>query len=368
MPFLKQMEIVTDVDKLKVDIQETIMKYQTIKHWAYIVHDKDDTRPHYHIYLNFGGSSLDTKTVAEWFKIGENFISKVKGRKTDMYKYLTHSNDSQKFKHQYSWNEVIANFNIKEEAIKDDIVGHFEKFSYAQQIKYVSTLPPDSRASVVTKLDKLWKLRCKELTLNSDRNMKVVFVCGKSGTGKTYYAKKLLNSLDYDYCISSSSNDLFQDYLGQKSMILDDMRDSVFKFYDLLKILDNNTKSSCYSRFANKPIDCEMIVITSSVPIRFWYREFRTSDNESLMQFYRRISSYVDVKDKEILLYNRLDERGFPVGEPTRYKNEVFELKQKKEEDKFDLSAIFDKFCTRAEELKIGKTVLSKISDDDLIF
>lgn len=367
MPFLKQMEIVTDVDKLNVDIQETIMKYQTIKHWAYIVHDKDDTRPHYHIYLNFGGSSLDTKTVAEWFKIGENFISKVKGRKTDMYKYLTHSNDSQKFKHQYGWNEVIANFNIKEEAVKDDIVGHFEKFSYAQQIKYVSTLPPDSRASVVTKLDKLWRLRCKELTLNSDRNMKVVFVCGKSGTGKTYYAKKLLDSLGYDYCISSSSNDIFQDYLGQKSMILDDMRDSIFEFYDLLKILDNNTKSSCYSRFTNKPIDCEMIVITSSIPIRFWYRTLRLSDNESLLQFYRRISSYVDVKDKEILLYNGLDEKGYPVGEPVRYKNEVFELKQKKQENKFDLSVAFDRFCTRAEEIKVGQTILSEVLDDDNI-
>lgn len=45
MPFLKQIEIVTDVDKLNVDIQETIMKYQTIKQWAYIIHDKDDTRP-----------------------------------------------------------------------------------------------------------------------------------------------------------------------------------------------------------------------------------------------------------------------------------------------------------------------------------
>ena len=39
------MEIVTDADKLKVDIQETCMKYKTIKQWAYILHDKDDTRP-----------------------------------------------------------------------------------------------------------------------------------------------------------------------------------------------------------------------------------------------------------------------------------------------------------------------------------
>ena len=78
------MEIVTDADKLPVDIQATCKKYKTIKQWAYILHDKDDTRPHYHIYLNFGASSCDTAMVAKWFGIEENFIEKVKGRKTDV--------------------------------------------------------------------------------------------------------------------------------------------------------------------------------------------------------------------------------------------------------------------------------------------
>lgn len=366
MPFLKHCEIVCDVDKLKVDIQATIMKYQTIKYWAYINHDKDDTRPHWHIYLNFGGSSLDTKTVADWFQIGENFVSKVKGRKGDMYKYLTHSNDSQKFKHQYGWNEVVANFNVQEEAVKEDIIGHFDKFSYAQQIEYVSKLPPDSRASVITKLDKLWKLRCKELTLQTDRDMKVVFITGKPGTGKTYYAKKLLDSLGYDYCISSSSNDVFQDYMGQKSIILDDLRDTAFKFYDFLKILDNNTKSSCFSRFANKPIDCAMIIITSSVPIRYWYKELRfAGETESLLQFYRRISCYVEVKEKEVFVYNSLNESGVPEGLPLCYKNDVVLLKQQKEKERFDFSLIFDKFCDRSEPCNPR---IELISIDDEIF
>lgn len=372
MPYLKQCEIVTDVDKLKVDLQETIMSHQTIKKWAYIVHDKDDTRAHYHIYLNFGGSSIDTKDVAKWFYFGENFVSRVKGRSADMYKYLTHSNDSQKFKHQYDWSEVIANFNVQEESVKNDIIGHFDKFSYAQQIKYVSTLPPDSRASVVCKLDKLWKLRCKELSLQPDRNMKVIFVCGKSGTGKSFYSKKLLDSLGLDYCISSSSNDVFQDYMGQKAMIFDDLRDTTFKFYDFLKMLDNNTKSSCYSRFANKPIDCEYLVINTSIPLRFWYKELRyAGENESLIQLYRRISSYVEVKEKEVLVYNSVNEEGSPSGEAVRYKNEVYTLKQEKEKDKFDLSQIFDKFCTRTEEIcsgNSGQVKICEVVDDDLPF
>ena len=35
--------------------------------------------------------------------------------------------------------------------------------------------------------------------------------------------------MNLDYCISSSSNDPFQDYLGQKAIILDDLRDKSFE-------------------------------------------------------------------------------------------------------------------------------------------
>lgn len=56
---LKHYEIVTDADKLKVDIQKVCMEHKTIKQWAYILHDKDDTRPHYHIYVNFGKAGVD---------------------------------------------------------------------------------------------------------------------------------------------------------------------------------------------------------------------------------------------------------------------------------------------------------------------
>ena len=68
--FLKQMEIVVDEDKIHVDIQKTLMERKTIKKWAYILHDKDDTRNHYHIYINFGNSSINTEDVAKWFELG----------------------------------------------------------------------------------------------------------------------------------------------------------------------------------------------------------------------------------------------------------------------------------------------------------
>jgi len=138
---LRQMEIVCDVDKMPVDVYETLNKYSTIKDWAYIIHDKDDTRPHYHIYVHFGGASVQVDLVAKWFGIAPNFISKVKGRRTDMLEYLTHSNSTQQNKYQYPKSEVVSNFDFETEIKNSKIIGDFKNYSYAQQLQYVNTLP-----------------------------------------------------------------------------------------------------------------------------------------------------------------------------------------------------------------------------------
>lgn len=339
------MEIVTDADKLPVDIQATCKKYKTIKQWAYILHDRDDTRPHYHIYLNFGASSCDTAMVAKWFGIEENFIEKVKGRKTDVLLYLTHGNDTQKNKHQYDPSEVIANFDFETEIQNAKIIGDFERFSYAQQLQYVNTLPLGEKTKAFTQLKRLWELHCQCLTLNTDRQLQVVFICGRGGTGKTYYAKKLLNDLGYDYCISSSSNDPFQDYLGQKGIILDDLRDKSFPLADLLKTLDNNTASSVKSRFNNVVFNGEIIVITSSVPICYWYPEQRYEQYDTLDQLYRRISCYVVMTKEDITVYNDgVDEKGKPKGRGVVYKNDVAGV-ERNPAKKTDFGEVFGRFC-----------------------
>lgn len=341
---LRQMEIVTDQDKLPVDIQETCMKYKTIKQWAYILHDRDDTRPHYHIYLNFQNSSCDTAMVASWFGIPENFIERVKGRKADVLLYLTHGNDSQKNKHRYSPDEVVANFDFESEIESAKVLGDFSRFSYAQQLQYVNTLPVSEKTKAYAQLKRLWELHCQCLTLTADRKLDVMFICGRSGTGKTYYAKKLLASLGYDFCISSSSNDPFQDYLGQKAIILDDLRDRSFELEDLLKILDNNTFSSVRSRFMNKVFNGELIVITTPMPLAFWYREYRYNAFDTLEQLYRRISCYVEVTKAEIVVYDGVDEQGRPKGPGRVYRNELAEQTGLRE-GKRDFKAVFDRIC-----------------------
>ena len=358
---LRHCEIVQDVDKLKVDIQATCMKYRTIKQWAYIIHDRDDTRPHYHIYLNFGASPCPIEFVAKWFELaytddkgethdGTQFIEKVKGRKADILMYLTHENESQKYKHIYDRSEVHANFDFATEIEASKIIGDFEHYSYAQQLEYVNTLPIAEKTKAYTQLRKLWELHCQCSVLQADREIEVVFICGKGGTGKTFYAKKMLKSLDYDFCISSSSNDPFQDYAGQRAIILDDLRDTTFeRFDDLLKILDNNTQSSVKSRFNNKVFNGKMIVITSSVPLCYWYPSHRYSRDDNLQQLYRRIGSYVEITAETVTVYNNgVNENGKPKGVGRIFRNELQDP-FRQQPARTNMEDVFSKICDDAD-------------------
>lgn len=363
---LKHYEIVQNSDLLTVDIQEVCMSYKTIKEWAYIEHDKDDTRPHYHIYVNFGNSGVSHEEVAKWFNVPPNFVNKIKGRETDMLQYLIHGNESQKHKYQYDPSEVISNFSFQTEIEKSKILGDWKNYSFAQMLKYIDTLPISDKAKSFSQLERLWKLQCQLLTLDSTRDIKVIFVTGPSGTGKTYYAKKLLESLGKDYCISSSNNDPFQDYLGQKGFIFDDIRDTTFEeLSDLLKILDNNTGSSVKSRFSNKVFNGDIMILTSCIPLCYWYRKYKYNSLDTLDQLYRRFSLYVEVKEKEILVYNEIGKDGKPCGDCKRYYNEVYDLKKSKKTKQEDVLNIFDKFCVPLNHIQVGHVTLTETFDYD---
>ena len=157
--------------------------------------------------------------------------------------------------------------------------------------------------------------------------------------------------MNYDYCVSSSSNDFMQDYLGQKGLILDDCRDRSFKsFEDCLKLLDNHTSSTVQSRFHNKSFNGEIIVITSSVPLSYWFRgknndgNYFNVANEDFVQLYRRISCYVEITHEEIHVFSDITKDGRPKGLGQVYKNELAE-KKKEPQEKRDFGALFGAIC-----------------------
>jgi len=318
---LRQLEIVSNIQFLTEErIKKVIEEYDTIKEWAYILHDKDknedgsNKEPHYHVYLWFQ-SPTQSDLVAKWFELPQNFISKVKGRKKDILLYFTHKNAPTK--HQYQDEELKSNFSVKEYIEKQSYferLSNFKEYSYASHINFIyDNFTEKEKTKAYQYLKEQYLLHCEYLETKGDRSMKVIFINGEAGSGKTTFAKKICEQLKLDYYVSSSNNDALGGYKGQKVLILDDARDSTFSFNDFLKLLDNHTSSSVRSRYNNKVFNGDIIIITSVIPLFQWYSGVDSKvSQESKTQLYRRISEYYEMDKYTIKAYDRVVDTGMP--------------------------------------------------------
>lgn len=301
----KLCEVVTNLDKLgcKIEDIETILKSKTnIYQYAYIIHDKDNKEdgslksPHIHIAIKFNNAQ-NFDYIAKWFGVQSSQVCTVKGAWKDVLLYLTHANALEKY--QYPISDVVSNFDVQD-SIKN---GFFDIDYFIKEIELgnirdynlTDKVPITVYCKYKTVLNNAIEYYIRSVCNDMDRNINVVFMEGKSGSGKTTFAKKYCKDKNYSYVVSSSSNDVMQDYRGQDVLILDDLRDSDFTFSDLLKILDNHTKSSMKSRYSNKHFIGHTIIITSYKPLLTWYSSV---SDDALVQLYRRISElYVFTMD-----------------------------------------------------------------------
>lgn len=143
-------------------------------------------------------------------------------------------------------------------------------------------------------------------SIKRPKNMKVIYICGKSGSGKTTVAKWLAEQYGYSYCISAAGRHMMDSYRGQDCLILDDFRSSDMKFNDLLKLLDNNTSSEMDARYNNKNMAfCKLLIITSIHKPNELYSKVML-ENEPLEQFIRRLRNreYIEIRRGSINIYN----------------------------------------------------------------
>lgn len=292
---------ITDI----LDRKKQVVQYALLLHDKDIKEDGTPKKPHYHVYVHFD-TSRDIEKVAKWFSIKSNYISKIKGRWKDGLLYCTHRNAP--FKYQYNPADVVANFDYEEELerlIKEDknrlsstklnemcsavMLGNISLSRALKDLEQYSYTP-----SAQKRLDDAYKLRCRNLS--PERNIDVILMYGMAETGKTTFAKMYCKAEGKDFYISSSNNDLLQDYKGEQVLILDDVRDYSFEFVDWLKLLDNNTGTSIKSRFFNKIFCGDTIIITTSINPLSWFRGI----NESRWQFFRRIGQYLVFDDEKI--------------------------------------------------------------------
>jgi hypothetical protein len=141
------------------------------------------------------------------------------------------------------------------------------------------------------------------------RDVQVVYIWGKTGTGKTravttkYGYQDSFRVTDYPNN-GDRANGAFDMYDGQDVLIFEEFRSSI-KLTDMLNYLDGHpVELAC--RYANQLMKATKIFILSNIPLDEQYRSFH-DENASIGKmnsweaFNRRISGVIEVREGETL-------------------------------------------------------------------
>lgn len=80
--------------------------YSKIKKYAYIYHDKDETEPHWHIYIYFNNATTFERVKKQIQKYTKQNVMTEEARdEKGLIAYFTHENENDKYK--YSSNEIV---------------------------------------------------------------------------------------------------------------------------------------------------------------------------------------------------------------------------------------------------------------------
>ena len=322
----KNMMITQQVEYLPSDMKTTDECFTTIMNklnpskCAVILHDKDvdddgkAKAPHIHAMISFD-NARSLQNVARLLGIEPQYIQQWKNQSLNGYSYIVHATSNAEHQHQYSTDEVISNFDFNElmEQVREGIKRKTKVTSAKDEIIIRAYLDELKKGSIILKdveekltgsqyakaknrLENVWQKRRTVLAeewrkemLETGRSIDVIYIYGQSGTGKTRLAKDYAERTDYNYFLTGSSRDPFQLYEGQPTIILDELRPSTFPYNDLLKLLDPfNTKSNAPSRYFDKLLTADLIIITSPYSPKEFYQRIIKSDKH----FDEKIDSY----------------------------------------------------------------------------
>lgn len=137
----------------------------------------------------------------------------------------------------------------------------------------------------------------KAANLPRIRDVKVIYVQGPTGSGKTYPVYDTKGPLPFRVSCDAKTSFPFDGYFCEDTLLLDELRPGIFSPADLLQILDKypyrvNVKGS------SRPACWNTVYITTAFPLSKWFQSERGSCDDLRAQFLRRISEcYVAVHD-----------------------------------------------------------------------
>ena len=301
-----------DVQEIAV-IESRIKSLTWIKQYAIAIHDKDLLengslkKKHFHAILTFYNNTTST-VVAKKLHVEEQYVNKIRTTTKSAMLYLVHRNDQDKY--QYPPWDIVANFDYVEYV--DGCLPKVKKENIAERIKSWEIKKYNLHEYIPINeyaINKMYYERCFEfrqsIIKNMDRKLTCMFITWKSGIWKTTFAKMLAEKMGFHAFVSSGGKNPLDDYKWEECIILDDLRDDVYDFADLLKLSDNNTNSLVGCRFYNKSIaECKLLIITSVQDIHDFYKY---EIEEEQKQLFRRFSHYIVMSKETISCYDYND-------------------------------------------------------------
>lgn len=322
--------------------RQVLREKDCIKEYAYIIHDKDKytdndeaknpnhkegelVPAHIHALLRFT-CPQDTKYIAMWFQIEENFLQKTHGW-LNAVRYLTHLNAPEKY--QYDLDDVFSNFNVKSlldnadrtkqlNMVLDDILS-------GKICEYNKTLKIDHKMLVkhAKPINEAFKVRQEYLLATvKERNTNIIFIYGESGTGKTTFAKMIAKHKNLTYFQSGDDNDILEKYKQEPIVLLDEIRPNSMSLVSFLKLTDPHSVSASRSRYHNKVLYCNFIIITTPMDIDTFFSKMLKDDDESIIQVKRRCTTYIYMTKQHIFV-SQWDKKLEKYTRPIAYDNTV---------------------------------------------
>lgn len=372
---------------------EVLDERACIKDWSYIIHDKctyskeeEKQNPdhkagtlkaaHVHLIMRFN-QPQHLENIAKWFGVAENFVSKIHGKWESAVKYQIHKNAPDKY--QYPIEEVTANFDVRsiiekenEKQMLDSVIG---KILNGDIREYNKTIEIDQKFLVrySRSINEAFKVRSEHLQATvKERNMECIFITGGSSMGKTTLAKQIAHEKNLACFVSSGSNDIMDGYKQEPCFIADDIRPSSLGLSDLLKMLEPHTASSVKSRYYNKYLNCELIILTTVLDIDTFYKNVFSENDEPIIQLKRRCRTYIQMS-RDSILVSLWDDKALKYTAPVAYKNTVLakyipEKNKTKEDVKKHVHDLMPFLQLDTEKNDIKKEDAESISIEDGMF